>query len=425
MIAKILIDDYRPQAKTFYGPALKGYRHEFQLHWLPRGESVFRATLRLKPHLIVLRTSFYGERDVSDLKSLVNHPKTRHIPIIAIGEGGAPINMSAHWEDWADDFMTEPLDPKGFLARIYHYLRKQGLRSTPQDDNEALQSLGIGTLRIIRKGKIMIDSQSVSLGGKEFLLLTILLSRPNHYWSRDDLWVSLWNSDVKKFNKHAMEDCVSRLRRNLGPKWRPCLVFDPALGYCLDVRLAQEMDLRKQPVSPGPADESNGNASLGENRHNTPFENQSHKQLLDLYEKRLIIHDRIRDSGPPPLPKLSNLQCIKILRLARWPLGPQCPFCSGQEVRVLARHYSGGCRRYFCHACSRLRLRNITFTDKTGTIFRANKTPLNHLFYLLYVYFRTPDYFKIADLQEPLKATALTIQRLMRRLRRLLSSKTG
>lgn len=65
----------------------------------------------------------------------------------------------------------------------------------------------------------------------------------------------------------------------------------------------------------------------------------------------------------------SERQCASMLRRARWPHGPACPYCSSDDVARSGRHL-GVYRRYKCKSCARI------FNDRTGTIFQDSRLPL-------------------------------------------------
>jgi transposase-like protein len=64
-------------------------------------------------------------------------------------------------------------------------------------------------------------------------------------------------------------------------------------------------------------------------------------------------------------------ECLRHLRMLRWPRGVRCVFCGSERVVKTGMHGRRvRAQRYHCNSCDR------RFNDKTGTPFAGSHLPL-------------------------------------------------
>src|SRR6266567_4539752 len=104
----------------------EGYRVTVVLH----GEDAVQFALHEMPHLIIIDVMLPSARGLSGLdgynviQCLRSHPKTMHIPIIALSTLDQLLDKIRAYEQDVDGYITKPFDPEELLARVHRQLRR-------------------------------------------------------------------------------------------------------------------------------------------------------------------------------------------------------------------------------------------------------------------------------------------------------------
>ncbi|HLI06763.1 MAG TPA: response regulator [Ktedonobacteraceae bacterium] len=125
----------------------------YQVVTIRSGKDAVQFALREMPHLILLDIMLPGIDGYEVMRSLRNHPKTMHIPIIVLSALGDTNNKVRAFERDADDYVTRPFDTDELLARM----RRQ-LRRVQQSFLSPLTGLP-GGLQVVRAINYKLNSQ--------------------------------------------------------------------------------------------------------------------------------------------------------------------------------------------------------------------------------------------------------------------------
>lgn len=111
----------------------------------------------------------------------------------------------------ADDYITKPFDLDEVLVRIEAVLRRSGVREAPAL-RETLVFKGL-TLNPV-SGEVTLNGHTVTLTGKEYRIIELLLKNPHKLFSKANLFESVWNEPY--FNTDtALKVHMSNLRSKL------------------------------------------------------------------------------------------------------------------------------------------------------------------------------------------------------------------
>lgn len=90
----------------------------------------------------------------------------------------------------ADDYITKPFDLDELLVRVEAVLRRYN--STPDEQIEA-KILSYKDLTLdITSGTATVCGNALTLTGKEFAILELMLTTPSKLWSKANLFESVW-----------------------------------------------------------------------------------------------------------------------------------------------------------------------------------------------------------------------------------------
>ncbi len=144
-------------------------------------------------------------------------------PIVIVLTARDQVNDRIHGLDaGADDYLVKPYDPGELLARLRAVERR---RSTAQ-----LPVLHLGELQIdLSREQVRRAGAPMALTQKEWALLRVLATRPDHLHTRERLQDALYGFDDDT-GSNTLEVFISRLRRKLG---REHIETVRGLGYRL------------------------------------------------------------------------------------------------------------------------------------------------------------------------------------------------
>ena len=160
------------------------------------------------PDLIILDWMMPKMSGIDVCRTLRSRSETKLLPIIILSARSEDTDKSLGLDTGADDYISKPFSPKELLSRVKALLR----RARPALVNDILQhnnlTLSLGEM------KVTYFDNEVKLGPKEFKLLTLLMERPGHIFSRGKLLDLVWGHGVY-VEERTVDVHMSRLRKAL------------------------------------------------------------------------------------------------------------------------------------------------------------------------------------------------------------------
>ena len=160
------------------------------------------------PDLIILDWMMPKMSGIDVCRTLRSRSETKQIPIIILSARSEDSDKSLGLDTGADDYISKPFSPKELISRVKALLR----RARPSLVNDILQHNDL-TLSLSEM-KVTYKNNNVKLGPKEFKLLTLLMERPGHIFSRDKLLDMVWGHGVY-VEERTVDVHMSRLRKAL------------------------------------------------------------------------------------------------------------------------------------------------------------------------------------------------------------------
>ena len=180
----------------------------------------------LSVYSLFLLDVMMGQISGTQLASILkNNPVTARTPIIFCTARTEEDDMVAGLELGADDYITKPYSIRNILARV-----KAVLRRSTQSDEAKTDSMVCKGLEVVPDQKLCrVDGKVVKLPRKEFELLAMLMSQPNHVFSRGELLSRIWPDEVVVLDR-VIDVNITRLRQKIRP-YDSLIVSRPGYGY--------------------------------------------------------------------------------------------------------------------------------------------------------------------------------------------------
>jgi two-component system catabolic regulation response regulator CreB len=180
--ARILIVEDEPAISDTIQYALE--TDGFETHCLSSGTAVPSLLAEQSIDLIVLDI---GLPDISGVELCKEIRKTHALPIIFLTARTDEIDRVVGLEIGADDYVVKPFSPRELAARIKAVLRRTQRPSAAQPSPRAFHIDE-------SKRRISYFDTPVELSRYEYNLLKVLIARPGHVLSRDQLMDLAWEA---------------------------------------------------------------------------------------------------------------------------------------------------------------------------------------------------------------------------------------
>ena len=206
---KILIADDEPNQLELMAFNLKS--SGFICIKARNGEEALELIEESSPDLVVLDWMMPNMSGIDLCRTLRSKSETKHLPIIILSARSEDTDKSLGLDTGADDYISKPFSPKELISRVNALLR----RSRPSLINEIIEH---GKLKLsLTEMTVTFNDKNVKLGPKEFKLLSLLMERPRHVFSRSKLLDLVWGYGVY-VEERTVDVHMSRLRKALKSK---------------------------------------------------------------------------------------------------------------------------------------------------------------------------------------------------------------
>ena len=171
---------------------------------------------------LILLDVMMGEMSGFKMARLLRaQPETAAVPIIFCTAKDTEDDTVAGLNIGADDYIAKPIHVRVLLSRIRAMLKR--FDSTVRDADG--QSCGV----VIDRERYLVfcEGRQLTLPRKEFELLSLLCSKPQKVFSREEIFANVWGSDVIVGDR-TIDVHVRKLREKLGDRH---IVTVKGVGY--------------------------------------------------------------------------------------------------------------------------------------------------------------------------------------------------
>jgi two-component system alkaline phosphatase synthesis response regulator PhoP len=208
---KILLIDDEPDILEFLDYNLR--KEGYEVYKSNNGKDGLVKAMEILPHLIVLDVMMPEMDGIETCKEIRQVPLLNNTIIIFLTARGEDYSQIAGFEAGADDYVTKPVKPRVLISRVKALLR----RYREEPGKEVRQSIVILKDFIIDHEKHVVfkDGEEYNLPRKEFILLSLLASKPNKVFTREEIYSAIWGEDVIVGDR-TIDVHVRKIREKLG-----------------------------------------------------------------------------------------------------------------------------------------------------------------------------------------------------------------
>ncbi len=175
-----------------------------------------------------------GLPDISGFDLCREIRKKYSLPILFLTARSDEIDRVVGLEIGADDYLTKPFSPRELAARVKAVLRRTQTQNSTPPSTPLLQKEVCGFWVDEERCRITCFGKPLELTRYEFRILKVLIQRPGHVLSRDQLMDLAWDAPDS-----SLDRTVDAHVKSIRSKLKKCRAgFDPivthrGMGYSL------------------------------------------------------------------------------------------------------------------------------------------------------------------------------------------------
>ena len=198
----------------------------FAVHTAKNGREALKRALKYRPQLILMDIMMPEMDGIEACEQIRRHKELADTLVVFLSARGEDFSQMAAFDAGGDDYITKPIKPKVLVKKIKALLKRIG-----RENNDSLE---VGNLTIDRERyTVTQDGQTIALPRKEFELLTLLASKPEKVFKRDEILEKVWGKEVV-VGSRTIDVHIRKLREKLGSG---LLHTVKGVGYKFEIKL--------------------------------------------------------------------------------------------------------------------------------------------------------------------------------------------
>lgn len=211
---RILLVDDEPDILEFIGYNLR--KEGFEVLTASNGRKAIELAKKHKPRVIILDVMMPEMDGIETCEEIRRIPELEKTMVAFLTARGEDYSQIAGFDAGADDYITKPIKPKVLLSRVRALLKRYHPEGGREDNEITSDIIAVGDLIIDRERYLIVrDDQEINLPKKEFELLSLLVSKPEKVFTREQIYTAIWGDEVIVGDR-TIDVHIRKLREKIG-----------------------------------------------------------------------------------------------------------------------------------------------------------------------------------------------------------------
>lgn len=208
---KILLIDDEEDVLEFLDYILK--KEGFKVELAKNGKEGLKKAAIFEPNLILLDRMMPEMDGIETCKELRRQEKFDKTKIVFLSARGEEDMQIEGLDTGADDYISKPIKSKLLVSKIKSIMR---MTSSGTVYNKLIVYKHI----TVDKDKyiVLIEDKELTLPKKEFELLSLLMSKPDHVFRREDILSTIWGKEIYVGDR-TIDVHIRKLREKIGDEY--------------------------------------------------------------------------------------------------------------------------------------------------------------------------------------------------------------
>ena len=221
----ILLVDDEPDVLEFLSYNLS--KENYEVYTASNGNDAITIASDKKPDMIILDVMMPEMDGIETCAKIKNIPSLHNTMIVFLTARGEDYSQIAGFDAGADDYITKPIKPKVLISRIKAILKRMSnISGNIQPSSKGIiqtENLVIDQEKFI----VLNKGKEVILPKKEFLLLSLLASKPFKVFGREEILSHIWGNDILVGDR-TIDVHIRKIREKIGDD---CIKTIIGIGY--------------------------------------------------------------------------------------------------------------------------------------------------------------------------------------------------
>lgn len=209
---RILLVDDEPDITEFL--QFNFQQEGFDVRISDNGKSAILVAREFQPHLIVMDIMMPVMDGVEACRQIKQGPEFNDPLICLLSARNEDFSQLAGLDAGADEYLVKPISPKVLIARMNGLLKiKYG--------SEKMNGKGLNSDQITVSKEfysVFKNKEEIQLPRKAFEILSLMASKPNRLFSRDEIYTHIWGSDAIVSDR-TMDVYIRKIRSKIGDQF--------------------------------------------------------------------------------------------------------------------------------------------------------------------------------------------------------------
>jgi two-component system alkaline phosphatase synthesis response regulator PhoP len=190
----------------------------FEIYTAGNGLEAVRLAAEVRPHLVLMDVMMPEMDGIEACEEIRLNGELEDTLVVFLTARGEDYSQIAGFEAGGDDYVTKPVKPKVLVSRIKALLKRRNMVSKGEAASKG-HLLESGDL-VIDKERYMVikKGKDIMLPRKEFELLSLLLSRPEKVFTREEIFDTIWGENIIVGDR-TIDVHIRKLREKIGDKY--------------------------------------------------------------------------------------------------------------------------------------------------------------------------------------------------------------
>ena len=190
----------------------------FIIYSASNGREAVRVAAEVKPHLVLMDVMMPEMDGIAACEEIRKNMELENTLVAFLTARGEDYSQIAGFEAGGDDYITKPIKPKVLVSRIKALLKRRGIKAE-DSSAEPLNRIVSGDLIIDKERYLIImKGKDIALPRKEFELLSLLISKPEKVFTREEIFDRVWGENIVVGDR-TIDVHIRKLREKLGDKY--------------------------------------------------------------------------------------------------------------------------------------------------------------------------------------------------------------
>lgn len=213
---RILLVDDEKDILEFLSYNLKN--EGFKIFTASNGRDAVRIAADVKPHLVLMDVMMPEMDGIAACEEIRANKDLENTLVAFLTARGEDYSQIAGFEAGGDDYITKPIKPKVLVSRMKALLKRRSIK-IEDTTTESVNKIVSGDLVIDKERYIIIKKgKDISLPRKEFELLSLLISKPEKVFTREEIFDRVWGENIVVGDR-TIDVHIRKLREKLGDKY--------------------------------------------------------------------------------------------------------------------------------------------------------------------------------------------------------------